>query len=63
MSGVGPASSTIINHNTGSICVIHTQKGLEGATVEENVVMTINSNGIYVSGVNVFNISKKSINY
>lgn len=61
VSGVGPASSTTINDNNGGICVIHTQTGFEGATVEENVVMTTNSNGIYVSGVNAFNINKNQL--
>ncbi|MCX7879162.1 MAG: right-handed parallel beta-helix repeat-containing protein [Ignavibacteria bacterium] len=61
VNGVGPSTSTSLTDNMGGICVIHTTTGFEGANVEDNVVMTTNSNGIYLSGVNAFNIVNNSI--
>lgn len=56
ISGVGPSSITSITDNTGGIVVIHTTTGFEGSNIEDNTIMTTNSNGIYISGVNAFNI-------
>lgn len=61
VSGVGPSSSTSLSDNLGGIVVIHTTTGFEGANIEDNVVMTDNSNGIYISGVNAFNISRNQL--
>lgn len=61
VSGVGPSSMTSLSDNLGGIVVIHTTTGFEGANIEDNVVMTNNSNGIFISGVNAFSISRNQL--
>lgn len=60
ISGIGPATSTVINDDNAGISIIHTIPS-DNAVVTGNTVMGTNINGIYLSNVGEYNISNNQL--
>ncbi len=61
VSGVGPATSTAISNDNAAITVVHTGGVTDPTNISNNVVMTTNASGVYLSGISNLNLSSNQI--